>query len=149
MVFLLATIGEDALVHRRCLERQVVGLAQSCAQIVRVQDRHLGGGFQARPAETRQIGVGTEQDARVAVERAHPTDALRGVVTPAPGVADPPQTRDRQIGLQNAPHGDRTRPGAAPAMGRVWTFVNNSNTTVKTLVIDLSNQCQGDRKSVV
>ncbi len=27
--------------------------------------------------------------------------------------------------------------------GRVWTFVNNSNIATKTLVIDLSNQCQG------
>ncbi len=27
--------------------------------------------------------------------------------------------------------------------GRVWTFVNNSNTTQKTLVLNLSNQCQG------
>ena len=27
--------------------------------------------------------------------------------------------------------------------GRVWTFVNNSNTSQKTLVLDLSNQCQG------
>ena len=27
--------------------------------------------------------------------------------------------------------------------GRVWTFVNNSNTATKTLVVDISNQCQG------
>ena len=27
--------------------------------------------------------------------------------------------------------------------GRVWTFVNNSNTSTKTLVLDISNQCQG------
>jgi uncharacterized repeat protein (TIGR03806 family) len=27
--------------------------------------------------------------------------------------------------------------------GRVWTFVNNSNVTQKTLVLNLSNQCQG------
>ncbi len=27
--------------------------------------------------------------------------------------------------------------------GRVWTFVNDSNVTTKTLVLDLSNQCQG------
>jgi len=27
--------------------------------------------------------------------------------------------------------------------GRVWTFVNNSNTTTKKLVLDISNQCQG------
>ncbi len=27
--------------------------------------------------------------------------------------------------------------------GRVWTFVNDSNVTTKTLVVDLSNQCQG------
>lgn len=27
--------------------------------------------------------------------------------------------------------------------GRVWTFVNNSNTTTMTLVLDISNQCQG------
>ena len=27
--------------------------------------------------------------------------------------------------------------------GRVWTFVNNSNTSTKTLVLDISGQCQG------
>ncbi len=27
--------------------------------------------------------------------------------------------------------------------GRVWTYVNDSNVTTKTLVLDLSNQCQG------
>ena len=27
--------------------------------------------------------------------------------------------------------------------GRVWSFVNDSNTTTKTLVLDISNQCQG------
>jgi|GEM_PF-6522346 len=27
--------------------------------------------------------------------------------------------------------------------GRVWTFVNDSNATAKTLVLDISNQCQG------
>ena len=27
--------------------------------------------------------------------------------------------------------------------GRVWTFVNNSNTSAKTLVLNISNQCQG------
>ena len=27
--------------------------------------------------------------------------------------------------------------------GRVWTFVNNSNTSTKTLVLDISTQCQG------
>jgi uncharacterized repeat protein (TIGR03806 family) len=27
--------------------------------------------------------------------------------------------------------------------GRVWSFVNDSNTTTRTLVLDISNQCQG------
>ena len=116
--------GEDELVHAGAVEgeRQVLAGApgaQPREQVVGVEDRGLGRLAQAVAAEARDVGVGADEDAEVALEAAQPADRLLRLVVEVegrPGPVRPLGPHDPRHGQEGRdPIGDRDRPGAGPA----------------------------------
>ena len=84
--------------HARLMGGQGVDGFESFAEVVGVQNRHAGSVCEPISTHRQNVGVGPHQDAKIAVERAYPSNRFGRSVTPGIGVVLVDNPRDGQVG---------------------------------------------------
>jgi hypothetical protein len=122
----------ELLLHGRAREHELVhaqavvgdgevlrdaGLLEPREQVVRVEDRRLGGLAQAVAAEGEDVGVGAHEDAVVALEPAQAADRLGTVEVEVVRRLAPDHLGPREVGLDAIRHRDRARARPAAPVG--------------------------------